>query len=98
MHRLVSTSCSYFIPEIPAEISTFLRTLVRDEESVPGGRLCFSLSALSASLSTSVYRYRLHLTLNLIWFDLRDFLMRAAVSSVSFDFSRVTSLSPPANK
>lgn len=36
------------------------------EVDEPGGKLCFSFSAFSASLRTRVYRCRLHLTLNLM--------------------------------
>ena len=45
----------------------------------PGGRDCFSLSALSKSLTQRVYRYFEHLTLNLT--TSLDFLILTAVAS-----------------
>lgn len=45
---------------------------------LPGGKLCFNLSALSESFNTSVYRNRLHRILNLMSEVLEDFLTRAA--------------------
>lgn len=52
-------------------------------QGIPGGKLCFNLSALSESFSTSVYRKRLHRILNLMSEFLDDFLTRAAGQSVS---------------
>ena len=40
-------------------------------DHVPGGKLCFNLSAFSESFNTNVYRKRWHRTLNLIWWALR---------------------------
>lgn len=51
----------------------------RRRRDILGGKLCFNLSALSVSLSTSVYRNRRHRTLNLICCDLRFRFIRAAV-------------------
>ena len=50
---------------------------------IPGGKLCLILSAFSESLRMSVYRKRLHRILNLIWFEVVDFLIRAAASVVA---------------
>ena len=47
-------------------------------QHAPGGKLCFSLSALSESFRTSVYKNRLHRTLNLICWVFRLRLIRAA--------------------
>lgn len=43
------------------------------EQSVPGGSDCFSLSAFSASVTQSVYKYLLHRTLNFV--TVFDFLI-----------------------
>lgn len=48
--------------------------------NLPGGKLCFSLSAFSESFRTSVYRKRVQRTLNLIWFVLRLRWIRPAVN------------------
>ena len=37
-----------------------------NSDAVPGGNACSSLSALPESLTTSVYKYREHRTLNLV--------------------------------
>ena len=51
------------------------------DNDIPGGKLCFNLSALSASFSTRVYKNLRHRILNLIWFVFCDFLIRAAVTN-----------------
>ena len=44
---------------------------IHSRRHVPGGKLCFNLSAFSESFNTSVYMNREHRTLNLIWWGLR---------------------------
>ena len=50
----------------------------RGKKTIPGGRDCFSLSALSVSKTQRVYRYFLHLTLNFTTSLLRLILMDLA--------------------
>ena len=60
-------------------------------ECILGGKLCFNLSALSESFSTSVYRKRLHRILNLMSELLEDFFTRAARKPESMIIQRVFS-------
>lgn len=58
----------------PSNPSSILSKPQPGEQSrfdVPGGKLCFSLSAFSESFSTNVYRNLEHRTLNLIWWGFR---------------------------
>ena len=49
---------------LPAEHNRLVQGMLMG--AAPGGSDCLSLSALSASVTQSVYRYLLHLTLNLV--------------------------------
>jgi len=67
-----------FFFALPFDTSAILRA---------GGKLCFSLSALSESFRTSVYKNRLHRTLNLICWVFRLRLIRADEASLRLQIS-----------
>ena len=47
-------------------VNSFWGIRPNSDSHIPGGKLCFNLSAFSESFNTSVYRKREHRTLNLI--------------------------------
>ena len=58
-------------PSAPLHLLPCHSTLSERAKNIPGGKLCFNLSAFSESFRTNVYRNREHRTLNLIWCGLR---------------------------